>query len=174
MRVGRLNPLFTPEQIAERTRNLAEEIERHYAGQDMVLVCVLKGSFMFFADLVRCLHTRPLVDFVRVSSYGNGTEAREPRCSKDVDLPLEGRHVLLVEDIVDTGGTVDFLKRHILGKGAASVRVVTLLNKIARRKVDVFVDFSGFAIPDSFVVGYGLDYAEQYRELPGIFEAIPE
>ena len=174
MRIDGLKPVLTPEQIDKRVRELAVEIEQQYAGKNLVMVCVLKGAFLFFADLVRCLHNRPQIDFLRAMSYGDGTNPQELQCTKDVELSVAGKHVLLVEDIIDTGQTVSLLKQRMLGKGAASVRVVALLEKAARRKTLVSVDFSGFAIPDSFVVGYGLDYAEQYRELPGIFEAVPE
>lgn len=175
MRIVELKPVFTAEEIAERTRALAAEINRRYAGEPLLMVCVLKGAFLFFADLVRALDVRPEVDFVRVASYGSGTSSSQHiQCTKDVEVSLEGKHVILVEDIVDTGNTVHFLGEMMKNRGAKSLAVAALVDKRERRTVPVTVDFAGFALSDGFIVGYGLDYAEKYRELPGIFEAVLE
>ena len=174
MRVTALNPVFSAEAIAARIREMGEEIDRFYAGKPLILVCVLKGAFMFFADLARRLTVRPELDFVRVSSYGGGDRPGAIRFTKDIDVSVSGRHVLIVEDIVDTGHTVDFLIRQFRARGAESLRVAALVDKRECREVEVTVDFTGFALSCGFIVGYGLDYAEQYRELPGIFEAVLE
>ncbi len=174
MRVTELKTVFTPELIAERIREMGEEIDRVYAGKPLVMICVLKGAFMFFADLARHVTVRPELDFVRVSSYGGRDRPGVLRFTKDIELSLDGKHVLLVEDIVDTGHTVEFLIRQFQARGAESLRVAALVDKHERREVEVAVDFVGFALPRGFIVGYGVDYAEQYRELPGIFEAVLE
>jgi hypoxanthine phosphoribosyltransferase len=162
-------PVFKRERIAERVGTLAEEINRLYDGKSLVVVCVLKGAFMFFSDLVRQLNLRPRLDFVRLASYGSRTGRKEHIFfTKDVELPLDGQHVLVVEDIVDTGHSMDFLFKHLAAKGAESLRLCALVDKFERREVDVKVDFVGFPLTQGFIVGYGLDYAEKYRELPEI------
>jgi len=158
--------LLLPEQIHQRVRELASEIRCEYADKHPVLVGVLKGAFVFLADLVRELQFPLQCDFVKLSSYGGSTETSgQVRLELDVSIPLAGRHVLVVEDIVDTGLTTAWLLAHLRKKQPASLRVCALLDKPARRRVEVLIDFVGFRIPDQFVVGYGIDWAEAYREL---------
>ena len=162
--------LFTEGQIRERVGSLAAEIERDYpGGEEIHLVGVLKGGFMFMADLVRAMTTRVSMDFMALSSYGKGTTSSgQVMVLKDVDSSLEGRDVIIVEDIVDTGLTLHYLQDILKARAPRSVRTACLLNKPSRRQVDVDVDYIGFTIDDHFVVGYGLDYAERYRNLPYI------
>lgn len=165
-----LRELYSAEVIDERVRLLASRINADYKDADLVVVCVLKGAFMFFADLVRRLHVNPVVDFVRMASYGKSdTSSGTVSFTKDVDLPLAGKDVLIVEDIVDSGTTMDFLLREIRSRGVNSLRIAALVDKVERREVDLTVDYAGFTIDSGFIVGYGLDYAERYRELPGIY-----
>lgn len=175
MKIKDLKVVYDAQAIAARVAEMGQDINRLYAGEELVVVCVLKGAFMFFADLVRHLDMRPELDFVRVASYGSSTSTcGTVSFTKDVEVPLQGKHVLLVEDIVDTGHTVDFLFRQLAARGAKSLRLAALVDKQERRAVPVRVDFAGFALPGGFIVGYGLDYAERYRELPGIYEAVIE
>ncbi len=162
--------LLSEEQIRERIVGLAAEIERDYPpGEDIHLVGVLKGGFMFMADLVRAMSNRVSMDFIAVSSYGKGTKSSgQVMVLKDVDSSLEGRNVIIVEDIVDTGLTLHYLQDILKARAPRSVRTACLLSKPSRRKVDVDVEYIGFTIDDHFVVGYGLDYAERYRNLPYI------
>lgn len=163
--------LFTQEQLASRVAELGVEISKDYAGESVVLVGVLKGSVVFFTDLARAIDNTVDVsfDFISCSSYGEGTTSTGVvRILKDLDRSVEGKHVLVVEDIVDTGTTLHYLLDNLRARGAKSVRLVALLNKPDRRKKDVDVDYIGFTVPDYFVIGYGLDYAEQYRQLPYI------
>lgn len=171
MRIARLNLLFSEAQIAERLDELALSINKTYAGQPLVVICVLKGAFMFFSDLVKRLDCRPELDFVRLASYGQATSGGDVTFSKDVELSLEGKHVLIVEDIVDTGHSMEALLRRLATRGALSLRVAALLDKHERRETSVTVHFACFSLPAGFVVGYGLDCAEQYRELPALYEA---
>lgn len=167
--------LVTDEQIKERTAQLARQIDEDYRGKDLVLVCVLKGGVMFLADLMRQLTIPHAIDFMATSSYGSSTESSGVvRILKDLDSPIEGRHVLIVEDIIDTGLTLNYLLRILEERKPASLRVCTLLNKPSRRKVDVPVDYIGFNIPNAFVVGYGLDYGQLYRNLPFVGVLKPE
>ena len=159
--------LIDQQQLASRITEMATEIRAAVPHDDIHFVCVLKGAFLFLADLVRAMDERVTLDFIAVSSYGSGTTSSgEVRLVKDVDASLEGRHVVIVEDIVDTGLTLHYLQDIVRRRGPASLRTACLLSKPARRKVDVQVEFIGFTIEDRFVVGYGLDYAEQYRNLP--------
>jgi len=159
--------LLTSEQIQDRIRSLAAEIERGYPeGDEIHLVAVLKGGFMFMADLVRAMSERVTMDFMAVSSYGKGTSSSgQVRVLKDLDSVLEQRHIILVEDIVDTGLTLHYLQDMLRARAPKSIRSACLLSKPSRRKVDVKVDYIGFTIEDHFVVGYGLDYAAKYRNL---------
>ncbi len=158
--------LLLAEQIHQRICELASEIRGEYADKHPVLVGVLKGAFVFLADLVRELRFPLQCDFVKLSSYGGGTETSgQVRLELDTSIPLAGRHVLVVEDIVDTGLTTAWLLAHLRKKQPASLRVCALLDKPARRRVEVTIDFVGFRIPEQFVVGYGIDWAEAYREL---------
>lgn len=175
MHIKELKMVYDAQAIAARVAEMGREINRLYEGQELVVVCVLKGAFMFFADLVRHLDMRPELDFVRVASYGASTSScGAVSFTKDVEVQLQGKHVLLVEDIVDTGHTVDFLLRQLAARGARSLRLAALVDKQERRTVPVRVDFTGFALPGGFIVGYGLDHAERFRELPGIYEAVIE
>lgn len=159
--------LLTAAQLAERTAELAQRIAADYRGEKPVLVGVLIGAWVFLADLVRQLATPVDVDFVKLSSYGAGTTSSGKISLRlDVSLPLEGRHVLIVEDVLDTGLSMTWLLEHLKSKRPASIKLCALLDKPSRRQVPVHVDYLGFAIPDRFVVGYGIDYAEQHRELP--------
>lgn len=161
--------VFSQEQIDERIRVMADEINAFYKNEPLIVICVLKGAFMFFADLVKHLNMGPKLDFVRIASYGSKTSSEERiYFTKDVELPLKGYHVLVVEDVVDTGRSMRFLFGQLAARGAKSLRLCALVDKLERREVDVKVDFAGFSIPEGFIVGYGLDYAEKYRELPEI------
>jgi hypoxanthine phosphoribosyltransferase len=167
--------LIPAEDIAARVTDIAARIQEDYAETgDLHLVCVLKGAFVFFADLVRALNLPCTLDFIAVSSYAKSTRTSgEVRLVKDLDSGIEGRHVLIVEDIVDTGLTLTYLQQVLHARGVASLRTACLLSKPSRREVDVLVDYVGFTIEDRFVVGYGLDYAEKYRDLPyiGVLDA---
>lgn len=159
--------LIPQPRLASRITELATEIRGAIPHDDIHFVCVLKGAFLFLADLVRAMDGRVTLDFIAVSSYGAGTKSSgEVRLVKDVDASLEGKHVVIIEDIVDTGLTLHYLQDILRRRGPASLRTACLLSKPSRRKVDVKVEFIGFTIEDRFVVGYGLDYAEQYRNLP--------
>ena len=162
--------LLSTEQIQERVRGLAAEIEADHPGAETLhLVCVLKGAFVFLADLVRALHIPSTLDFMAVSSYAKGTTTTgEVRLLKDLDIALDGRHVVIVEDIVDTGLTLTYLQEILRARGPKTLRTACLLSKPSRRKVNVPVEYIGFTIEDRFVVGYGLDYAGQHRNLPYI------
>jgi hypoxanthine phosphoribosyltransferase len=165
-----METLITTEQIQTRIRELAAEIERDYPpGEPIHLVGVLKGGFMFMADLVRAMSARVTLDFIAVSSYAQSTRSSgEVRMLKDLDSGLEGRHVIIVEDIVDTGLTLTYLQDILRARAPKSLKTACLLSKPSRRKVNVTVDYIGFTIEDRFVVGYGLDYAEKYRNLGSI------
>ena len=156
--------------IQARVRELAAEIERdHPADEEIHLVCVLKGGFMFMADLVRAMSPRVTLDFIAVSSYAKSTKSSgEVRLLKDLDSGLQGRHIVIVEDIVDTGLTLIYLQEILRARAPKTLRTACLLSKPSRRQVDVTVEYIGFTIEDRFVVGYGLDYAEKYRNLSHI------
>jgi hypoxanthine phosphoribosyltransferase len=161
--------LVTEEQIANRIEELAREIEEKYEGKDLLLVGVLKGAVMFMADLSRAIQMPVSMDWMAVSSYGSGTKSSGVvRILKDLDADLMGKNVLIVEDIIDSGLTLSWLIGNLAGRGAASVEVVALLRKPDAAKVDVEVAWVGFDIPNEFVVGYGLDYDEQYRTLKDV------
>ena len=161
--------LVTRDDIQAAVKKLGEEITRDYAGKEPMLVGILKGSVVFFADLIREIDLPMAMEFMAISSYGSATKSSgEVRIIKDLDKAITGRDVLIVEDIVDSGLTLSFLKKTLEGRGAASIKIATLLDKPARRKVDLKADYSCFEIPDEFVVGYGLDYDEKYRNLPDI------
>jgi hypoxanthine phosphoribosyltransferase len=163
---GTLKCLYSRLEIAERVGDLARQISADYAAKDPLLVGVLKGAFVFMADLIRQMDIPVRCDFVKVSSYGAGTESSgDPRLLLDLSESPRGRHILLVEDIVDTGTSTAFLIQHLRRQEPASIRLCALLDKPARRRSPVTIDYVGFSIPDYFVVGYGIDYAERYREL---------
>ena len=165
-----MNVLLQADAIQSRIRDLALEIEADYPSDEEIhMVCVLKGGFMFMSDLVRSMTTRVTMDFIAVSSYGSGTKSSgEVRFQKDLDTSLEGRHVIIVEDIVDTGLTLKYLQEILRSRAPKSLKTSCLLSKPSRRRVTVPVEYIGFTIEDKFVVSYGLDYAEKYRNLPYI------
>lgn len=166
--------LLTEEQIRTRVAELAAEIERDYEGQDLLLVGVLKGAVMVMADLARALSRHVEMDWMAVSSYGSGTRSSGVvRILKDLDTDLTGRHVLVVEDIVDTGLTLSWLASNLKSRGPESVEICTMLRKPDAVKTDIPVKYVGFDIPNEFVVGYGLDYAERYRNLRSIGTLAP-
>jgi hypoxanthine phosphoribosyltransferase len=164
-----LEVLLSQEQLQTRIKELGAEITRDYTGLNPLLIGVLKGACFFLSDLMRSIDARLGVEFMAISSYGSSTRTSgEVRIMKDLDVPVEGRHILVVEDIVDTGLTLSYLLANLESRGAASVKLAALLDKFERREKDVKIDYLGFQIPDAFVVGYGLDYAERYRNLPFI------
>jgi hypoxanthine phosphoribosyltransferase len=159
--------LFDEKAIEKRVKKLAAEISRDYEGKDLVLIGILKGAAVFMADLMRLIPFPITIDFIHASSYGMGTEtSREIRIKKDIDTDVKGRHVLLVDTIIDTGETLHRLFELFRQKGPASLKAVVLLDKKPRRTVDVPLAYRGFEIPDKFVVGYGVDCGERYRNLP--------
>ncbi|NLC73377.1 MAG: hypoxanthine phosphoribosyltransferase [Ruminococcaceae bacterium] len=161
--------LLSEEQLKARITELGAEISRDYAGEEPIFVGVLKGCFMFMADLLRSVDLFCTMDFMAVSSYGDGTSSTGAvKINKDLSRDIEGKHVIIVEDILDSGMTLSYLKHYLSVRNPASVRIVTLLDKPSRRNADIVADYKGFEVPDAFVVGYGLDYAERYRNLPYI------
>jgi hypoxanthine phosphoribosyltransferase len=167
--------LIASEALQRRVRELGRDISRDYAGRRPLLVCVLKGAVFFLSDLMRHVEIPVEVDFMAVASYGSATDSSGVvRILKDLDTPIEGRDVLIVEDIVDSGLTLQYLMRNLGSRDPASLEVCSLLTKPSRRKVDLPVRYVGFEIPDQFVVGYGLDYAECYRNLPYVAALEPQ
>lgn len=161
--------LIDQDELSARIVALAQEIRHDVPAGQVHLICVLKGAFLFLGDLIRAMPGHVTIDFMACSSYGAGTSSSgEVRLSKDLDVGIEGRDVIIVEDIVDTGLTLHYLQEILLARGPRSLRTACLLSKPSRRKIDVKVDYIGFTIEDRFVVGYGLDYSEQYRNLPYI------
>ncbi len=161
--------LITEEQIATRVRALGKEISADYQGKTVHLICVLKGAYTFLADLARVMEVPVTLDFLAVSSYGKGkTSSGEVQLTKDLDLSLAGRDVIVVEDIADTGLTLNYLLNMLRSREPATLKVAAFLSKPSRREIDVQVDYVGFEIPDRFVVGYGLDDNQRFRELPYI------
>ena len=168
---SRIYPLLTEVQIQQRVRELGAQITEDYAGKDLVVIGLLNGVYPFFADLTRAIDLDLDVNFMRVASYGGGLESTgEVKIIFDVDKSIRGRHTLVIEDIVDTGRSMALLKRHLLARRAASVKICALVDKTGRREVDVQADYVGFRLDDGFLVGCGLDYAEDSRGLPGIYE----
>ena len=166
--------LVSEAQIQARLKEMAAQIDADYAGQDLLLVGVLRGAIMVMADLSRCLHSRVEMDWMAVSSYGAGTQSSGVvKIQKDLDTDITGRNVLIVEDIIDTGLTLHWLKENLLSRNPASVEIATLLRKPDTLKVAVDVKYVGFDIPPEFVIGYGLDYAEKYRNLPYVATLAP-
>jgi len=165
--------IISREAIATRVRELAAQISRDYTSKNLMLIGILKGGFIFLADLARALDYPVQVDFVRLRSYGAGTKTSgEVHISKDVELPVKDRHVLIVEDIVDAGLTLDFLLGHLAGYQPASLKICCLIDKKERRQVEVPLDYVGFTIEKGFLVGYGLDSGEKFRTLPDIYEIV--
>ena len=162
-----VRPLISSERIAERVAELAERITRDYAGRSVVLLSVLKGSFMFAADLARQIALPVRIEFLGVRSYGDDTKSSGVvQITQDLTRPVEGLDIVIVEDIIDTGLTISYLREQLRSRNPASVKVASLLHKPARIQREVAIDYLGFTIDDVFVVGYGLDYAERYRNLP--------
>jgi hypoxanthine phosphoribosyltransferase len=159
--------LVQQDELSHRVRELGEQISRDYAGRDLFLVGVLKGAIFFLADLMRHIELDCELDFMAVASYGSTTDSSGVvRILKDLDAPIQGRDVLIVEDIVDSGLTLQYLKRTLKARDPGSLEVCALLTKPARRKADVVIRYQGFEIPNQFVIGYGLDHNERYRNLP--------
>ena len=161
--------LYTRQQLQDAIAELGQRITRDYRDKDPFMICILKGSCVFFCDLIRCIDLPVEIDFMATSSYGASTASSgEVKLVKDLDHSIMGRNVILVEDIVDSGTTLNYLKKILTGRNAASLRIIALLDKPSRRTVPLTVDYSCFQIPDVFVVGYGLDYNERYRNLPDV------
>ena len=167
--------LISQEQIREKTKELGRRIAQDYEGKNPLLICVLKGGLMFLADLMREIHMPLEIDFMAVSSYGDATESSGVvRILMDLERNIRGRHVLIVEDIIDTGRTLNYIIENLHTRGPASIKVCTLLDKPARRLLNIPLDYVGFEIPDRFVIGYGLDFGEIYRNLPFVGVLKPE
>lgn len=167
--------LVTKEELDAKVQELANQIAADYEDKNPVFLGILKGSFVFMADLMRKINIYCDIDFMAVSSYGNrSTTSGAVKINKDLSQDIEGRHVVIIEDILDSGVTLSYLKSYLMNRNPASISICTLLDKPARRKADIKADYFGFDIPDEFVVGYGLDYAERYRNLPFIGVLKPE
>lgn len=164
-----LKPVITREQIQARLQELAAQINGDYAGQPLILVGILKGVFIFLADLIRLLEMPVRVDFVRLRSYGAGdTSSGRVEITKDLEMPITGQHVLIVEDIIDSGLTLQYLIEHLRRQQPKSLKICCLTDKVERRALTVAIDYVGFVVQKGFLVGYGLDYAEDYRQFPDI------
>lgn len=167
--------LYTAEEIRQRVAELGKQITEDYAGKEPLFVGILKGSFVFMADLVRAVDLPSEVDFMQVSSYGSGTTTTGAvKIIQDLSKSIEGKDLIIVEDILDTGVTLSYLTQFLNDRKPASIRIVALLDKVDRRTADIKADYAGFVIPDAFVVGYGLDYDQKYRCLPDIGVLKPE
>ena len=167
--------LFTEEQLEEIVKKMGRRISEDYRDKNLFMISVLKGSLIFMADLMRAIDIPCSIDFLSISSYGNGTTTSGAvRILKDLDCPLEGKDLLVVEDILDSGMTLSFLMKNLSARKPRSIRLCTLLDKPERRKVEILPDYVGAQVPDKFIVGYGLDYAERYRNLPYIGVLKPE
>lgn len=170
-----LKVLVTEEELKARVAEMGEELYEKFQGKKPLFLGVLKGSFVFMTDLVRACQLKSDVEFIAVSSYGNATATSgRVKINHDLQQDITGRHLIIVEDILDSGNTLAFLKEYFLTKGAASITIVTLLDKPARREKAITADLSGFTVPDEFVVGYGLDYCQEYRNIPYIGILKPE
>ena len=170
-----LKVLVTEEELKARVQEMGDELYEKFEGKCPLFLGVLKGSFIFMADLVRACQLKSDIEFIAVSSYANSTESSgRVNIKYDLQQDITGRHLIIVEDILDSGNTLAFLKQYFVAKGAASITIVTLLDKPARREKTVTADLAGFVVPDEFVVGYGLDYAQRYRNVPYIGVLKPE
>ena len=164
-----LRVLIAKEALSQKVQEIGAQISKDYEGKNLMMVSVLKGSVVFMADLMRAVTVPAEIDFMSVSSYGTGAKTSGVvKIIKDLDIELAGRDLLIVEDILDSGLTLSYIKKILMERGPRSIKICTLLDKPERRKADVFADYSGFEVPDEFVVGYGLDFAEKYRNLPYI------
>ncbi len=164
-----LRVLISKEALSQKVQEIGAQISKDYEGKNLMMVSVLKGSVVFMADLMRAVTVPAEIDFMSVSSYGTGAKTSGVvKIIKDLDIELAGRDLLIVEDILDSGLTLSYIKKILMERGPRSIKICTLLDKPERRKADVFADYSGFEVPDEFVVGYGLDFAEKYRNLPYI------
>lgn len=169
MNGDKIRVLLSNEEIREKIRELAGVISRDYEGKDLLIVCVLKGAVIFLCDLIRELKIPLEIDFMAVSSYGSSTVTSGiVRILKDLDTSIENKDVLIVEDIIDSGLTLSYLRENLLSRNPRSLKIITLLDKPERRKVNIKPDYYGFQIPDEFVVGYGLDFNEKYRNYPDV------
>ncbi len=167
--------LLTEEAIQQRVQELGEQISRDYADRTVALLCILKGGLMFLTDLSKHITAPVTFDFIAISSYGHSTHSSGVvRITKDLEESIEGKHVLIVEDIIDTGLTLSYLIRNLKSRNPASIKICTLLDKPANRTVDIPVDYVGFDVPNEFLVGYGLDFQELYRNIPYVFILKPE
>lgn len=164
--------ILSSSDIQKRVKQLGQQINKDFKGKEPLLIGVLNGAFIFMADLVRQINLPIKIDFIRVASYGNKTSPGDVTFIKDVDLSVEGKEIILVEDIIDTGRTISALKKHFQNMGASSVFLCTLIDKKERREVDISADYTGFEISQGFLVGYGLDFAEQHRCLPSVYHLI--
>ena len=169
-----LKILITEQELSDRIKQLGEDIAKDYKEQHPLLVSVLKGSFMFMADLTRAIDLMMEVDFMIVSSYAGQQSTGAVKIVKDLDISLENRDILIVEDILDSGRTLEYIKYLLLGRNPSSIKICTLLDKPSKRKSNIIADYIGFTVPDEFVVGYGLDYNENYRNLRYIGVLKPE
>lgn len=170
-----LKVLMSEEQLQKRVREMGDELYDRFHDKDPIFVGVLKGCFIFMADLVRAAQIKSEIEFIGVSSYNNSTKSSGVvQITRDLQKDITGRHIIVVEDILDSGNTLYFLKNYLNTKGAASITIVTLLDKPARREKPITADLAGFEVPDEFVVGYGLDYDEKYRNLPYVGVLKPE
>ena len=170
-----LKVLYTEEEIAQRIKEMGTQMYEDFKGRDPLFVSVLRGAFIFMADIVRACQVKSDVEFIAVSSYGNGTSSSGVvQITHDIQQDISGRELIIIEDILDSGNTLNFLKQYFLTKGAKSVTICTLLDKPGRRTKAITADYIGFVVPDEFVVGYGLDYAQKYRNLPYIGVLKPE
>ena len=161
--------LITREQLAQRVRELGQQITKDYEGEPVLLVGILRGSVPFMADIMREIDLDVTIDFMSVSSYGGSTKTSGVvRIVKDLETPIEGKNVIIIEDIIDTGLTLHYLKGHLLGRGPKSLKICAILDKPSRRKIDIKGDYIGFEVEDKFIVGYGLDFNQRYRQLPYI------
>jgi hypoxanthine phosphoribosyltransferase len=164
-----LKPLFSRQDIKKAIKRLGTAISRDFKGEEVVCVCILKGSFMFTSDLVREIRIPTVVDFMRVSSYGKGMSSKgEVTITKDLEMDISGKNVLIIEDIIDSGLTLKWIWDTLLARNPKALKVVCLVDKKARRKADIPCDYVGLTMEDGFIVGYGIDYAEKYRNLPYI------
>ena len=166
--------LISEEELREKVSEMGKKISRDFEGKDPIFVGVLKGCFIFMADLMRYVDISCSMDFMSVSSYSGTSSTGAVKINKDLGEDIEGRHLIIVEDILDSGVTLSYLKQYLMVRKPASITIATLMDKPARRKADIYADYSCFEIPDAFVVGYGLDYNERYRNLPYIGVLKPE